>query len=319
MDTLDVEKIRALDEAIDAVIRYDKDGHSRRSIGKIVFRTQRYGWKYASGILARIGLLPKRDVTFQTFWGADMTAPLNDVDTSHLYLFGLLGGPEYKLTRFLTRFLQADDVVFDVGANYGFYSLLAKECGSRTVHAFEPSPRVFGYLEKNVPQSNGVQLNRLALSSAEGEITFFDTGDSGHTGTSTSSQEVADAAGRTFERISVPATTLDAYTEHGEMPTFLKIDVEGAEKDVLLGALKTIEHAKPVISLEAWGGKLGERFSRPATTLLSEWGYVGYGLSDDGQLVKLDEVPDQQVGVFGFDNFIFAPPGHSRIAAYELP
>ena len=77
---------------------------------------------------------------------------------------------------FFKRFLSAGDVVIDVGAHVGFFTLIAASiAGSEgEVHAFEPVPSNFAALEQNA-RLNGfgnVVLNRAAVGAEEGEVTL---------------------------------------------------------------------------------------------------------------------------------------------------
>lgn len=132
------------------------------------------------------------------------------------------------------------DVVFDVGANLGAYSLLfAQWTGpGGHVYAFEPAPEARRGLERHV-QLNRVQ-DRLtvrpeAVSAADGTVQFLASGPRGD------NRIAGGAAHGSNRRIDVTTTSIDAFcAAHRVNPTLIKIDVEGAELDVLKGARATI-------------------------------------------------------------------------------
>ena len=86
-----------------------------------------------------------------------------------LFLNGILSGfGEYKLTKFFIKNLKEDDIFYDIGANYGFYSCLAAEF-CKEVHLFEPIPFIFDNLKNNFKNHQNVFLNNIALSDKKGK------------------------------------------------------------------------------------------------------------------------------------------------------
>lgn len=141
-------------------------------------------------------------------------------------------------------------VVLDVGANVGISAMMmARWIGSEGhIYAFEPSPRPKKLLAQHL-QLNGlsdrVTICDFALSDAEGTATFYASGISGKSALSDAN------IGQDSEAVKVPVTTVDAYCEtHKIKPSFIKIDVEGFEFNVLNGARKTLEETRPRILVE---------------------------------------------------------------------
>jgi FkbM family methyltransferase len=139
---------------------------------------------------------------------------------------------EYADMAFVMHFLKPGELLVDVGANVGSYSLLAAaECGARVL-AFEPVPATYDWLQQNIAvnqlQQNIAAFN-MALGAMEGTATMTSTLDAQNHITSQPGQHT----------ISVPVQRLDDRLQ-GEVPALIKIDVEGAEDQVLAGAVKTI-------------------------------------------------------------------------------
>src|SRR5690606_38517962 len=97
---------------------------------------------------------------------------------------------------FFIKHIRPTDVFYDIGANYGFYSLLALQLvPAGEVHVFEPLPDVFERIKQNFPADKRLFLNRAALSDRSGEVDFFSGSESGSSGTSTMNSDfVADDA-----------------------------------------------------------------------------------------------------------------------------
>lgn len=137
---------------------------------------------------------------------------------------------------------QSDDFVFvDIGANQGLYSLIAAQnpC-CRKIIAFEPVPQTHARLAANVALNGGAErtvLHACAISDSVGEVEINVA--EGHTGT-------ASLAGRQDARPSgggVTIRTIDAPLVDpllaGDLPLFVKIDVEGLEAVVIAELAKT--------------------------------------------------------------------------------
>jgi len=185
-----------------------------------------------------------------------------------------LGIYERAVQVLLGRHLQPEAVFYDIGANVGFFSLLASRLvGSRgRVVAFEPLLRNISFLKSHL------KLNRISnvivLETALGDFDGTVRLDSGK-GPSTA------AVGDTGEVISLQ--TLDSVIGSGQIPppNVMKIDIEGYETQMLKGAETTIKAAKPDIILSAHGWKRRDE----CIHLLEEWGYtvtVFHAVEDEG-------------------------------------
>ena len=141
---------------------------------------------------------------------------------------------------------QREDFVFvDIGANQGLYSLIAAQnprC--RQVIAFEPVPTTHARLAANVALNGGAAktaLHLLAIAGSAGEVTINVAPD--HTGTATLAGRDSGSAegGVTIETIDAPL--LDPLLA-GDLPMFVKIDVEGLEAVVIAELAKTQSFAR---------------------------------------------------------------------------
>lgn len=152
---------------------------------------------------------------------------------------------------FYIQYLKPGMVAFDVGANIGEISLLFSRFvgGQGQVHSFECSPNTFKRLNEIVTISNrkNIKQNCICLSDAisTAELYIFDDD---HASWNTMANRPLHEYGIKIKPTSiqkVPTTTIDAYCESHNIQKIdlLKIDVEGAEYQVLKGASRMMrEH-----------------------------------------------------------------------------
>lgn len=154
---------------------------------------------------------------------------------------------------FYLEYLREGMTVFDAGANVGELTLLFSRFvgASGSVHAFEPTGAGFARLEAvcRAASLRNVRLNQLALAEEEGAVRLHVYDDDYLSWTSRAARPLENyginVKPTTIEE--VPATTVDLYCERNGVAKIdlLKIDVEGAELQVLIGARRML-HEKRV-------------------------------------------------------------------------
>lgn len=153
---------------------------------------------------------------------------------------------------FYLEYLREGMTVFDVGANVGELTLLFSRFvgAGGGVHAFEPGGASFERLSTvcGAASLRNVRLNRLALAEAEGTVRLHVYDDDYLSWTTRATRPLEDYGINVKPRATedVPATTVDLYCEqHGvEVIDLLKVDVEGAEFQVLLGARRMLRERR---------------------------------------------------------------------------
>jgi FkbM family methyltransferase len=183
----------------------------------------------------------------------------------------VLGTSDLDEQRFIASRLDEGDVFWDLGANIGFFTILAARLvGAKgQVLAFEPLPENAQQLRRNV-ELNGfrnVTVEQVAVGAKTGTSTL-----ALREGRRDAARLTDDRDGRSA--VSVSVISLDDYfaAHHRRPPTLVKIDVEGAEIDAILGGLNTIRSSLPTLLVEVhW---LGERF---VSLVENELGPLGYG------------------------------------------
>lgn len=146
----------------------------------------------------------------------------------------------------LSSLIKEKSVVFDIGANCGWYSrvLGALNPGQATILAFEPNRSAFFYLAKN-STPNFFPLP-LAVSDEAGIVLAGRQGPL-RLSSGTVYQKRSQREAYAFHRRDVCSTTIDAVVEAlGLKPSYLKIDVEGSELKVLQGAAKSLSTVKAI-------------------------------------------------------------------------
>jgi FkbM family methyltransferase len=190
-----------------------------------------------------------------------------------------LGSYEYEKQHLLAQMVKPGCTVFDIGANVGFYTLLASTLvGTHgRVYAFEPVSRNVRYLRKHLDLNHlsNVTVIEAAVADRDG-VALFDEGPD-------RSEGRISAQGK----LRVEMVALDRLVETGRlpMPDYLKIDVEGAESMVLHGASNLLVKRHPVILLATHGIEV----HRESCSLLIA---LGYALSsiDNRAIQDTDEI-----------------------------
>jgi len=188
----------------------------------------------------------------------------------------ILGASEPDLQGALKERIRAGDVVYDVGANVGFFALLAARLATPTghVYAFEPVAANVRALQRNLDLNNirHAEVVQTAVSNSCGTVRMS-LGRNQATG---HLAEVGD------DLVSVQATTIDAFVAAGyRPPNLVKIDVEGAEDLVLEGMRDTLRNYRSVILCELhYAGRNPRRTA--VTKILQDVGYSEQLLPLDG-------------------------------------
>jgi len=153
------------------------------------------------------------------------------------------------------EYIQADSVVIDAGANFGIFSSLAASIAEKgKVYAFEPVAETYSYLAQNTADYKNIQCVNLALgeSNKDGEISFNPK--------DLQVSSLKDSGYHHFQENfynnhhDIKVVTLDSFVRENKIEKldFLKIDTEGYEKEILIGAKKSIKKFKPVIAVSAY-------------------------------------------------------------------
>lgn len=158
------------------------------------------------------------------------------------------------ITDIITRSLKPGNVAIDVGANSGCHTLMmANAVGmSGKVLAFEPNPRMFSRLKANLRLNrfDHVEAFPVALSREQGRLNLFIPAEADfNQGRGSIHRDNLDAG---CEEVSVDVKTLDSMVEEQKLQRIdlIKVDVEGHELPVFLGARQALKKFKPILIFE---------------------------------------------------------------------
>lgn len=202
-----------------------------------------------------------------------------------IFWSGLYGSWEKDSLRIWTKLCQNSKVVFDIGANTGVYSLIAKAINnSNTVHAFDPVKRVFEKLTQNIHLNNFIiGAHQLALSNQSGEAFVFDIV-AEHTYSVTVNKNLHLPTEK-VNKVKIKTLRLDEFIEQNniEKIELMKIDVETHEPEVLQGMGKYLKIFKPTLLIEI----LNDEIANEIQGLISDIDYLYFNLNEKGDIKKV--------------------------------
>ncbi|MBA3044803.1 MAG: FkbM family methyltransferase [Euryarchaeota archaeon] len=248
--------------------------------------------------------LNKNGIYVRTKSGIKMKWDVQDARSipSEIINFGNYEFNEFKL---IMNIIRPEDVVFDIGANIGWYSLNIASAKTKTkIFAFEPIPYTYSFLKENISlsQAKNIKPFNIGFSDTEGQVVFFF--DSKLTG-ATSLRNIYHKK----DKLKVKATVqrLDDFVAKKKISRidFVKIDVEGAELLVLKGGLETLKQLKPILFVEMlrkWSAEF-DYHPNDIIEMLADIGYSCYTIKD-GKLVDFHRMTDTTIET----NFFFADP-----------
>ena len=194
------------------------------------------------------------------------------------------------------RSMPMGGVMFDLGANFGYYAIkVATELhGDCHVYAFEPNPLTMQRFRKNLElnSTRGVYPQEEGLSDAPGRASVVDI--PGHSGGAYLDQALNLGHGIPG---GIHVTTLDLFCEqhHIDRIDLIKVDIEGAELRALRGGVETIRRLKPVILIEFNPHTLERegRSVRDVVVFLEDLGYAIYIVRPRSRVTR-DHLPPPQ-------------------------
>lgn len=232
----------------------------------------------------------------------------DDFISTRTYWNGFMGyeGPSVKLFYYLSK---KSNVIFDIGANVGYFSLIAAAANKNAkIYSFEPIDFIFNRLEHN-KTINGFK-NIVAVKSIAGDsnstVSFYapDTNAISFAG----STKKGWAPNST--EIRVESVTINEYKRINRIPVIdlVKIDCEFHEVEVLNGMSEVLKESKPVIIMEVlFPEEQGhEHFDFDhhieIERIMRKYGYCSYLITETG-LIRMDKLeynPEQR-------NYLFSP------------
>ena len=212
--------------------------------------------RFASRLFARVASVTGSVATIET-------GPLKGTKlkvsehTSHAHLSGSY---ELKTQLAIDRLVQPGFICYDLGASIGYLSLLMAQ-KAKHVYAFEPAPHAVREIRNHIEANHlpNITIIEKPVSDGEYEVTFA-LNDNAY------GNEIVRGPTR-WPTITIKTVTLDQVAREISYPDFIKIDVEGEEGRVLLGAGELLKRKRPVICCELHGNEVGKQVQEILTTL----------------------------------------------------
>jgi FkbM family methyltransferase len=182
-----------------------------------------------------------------------------------IYLAALKGlGRGSAEKRMYLSLVRRGDVVLDIGANVGYFTMLFCDLVGRKgqVHAFEPLPSTFEQLSRNLADVRPFKkafLNCIALGDQDKMVNLYIPNED-HGQTALVRHRAGSWASGRVRELNVPMVRLDRYSEKIPRIDFVKCDAEGAELLILRGGESTLRRCRPKIFLEVqecWTSSFG--------------------------------------------------------------
>jgi len=182
-----------------------------------------------------------------------------------------LGIHEVHLSTSLVSNLKSDSVFYDLGANAGYYSLIAStKIDEGAIYGFEPVDKSIKYFRAHLVknQITNVEIISKGISDSCKEIYFTATDHISGNGYKNIQDEPKDL-------LKVDCLSIDSFVEEyrAKPPTIIKIDIEGAELDALKGSENTLKEFRPLIYL-ATHDDIVPNITRECIEFLERLGYT---------------------------------------------
>ena len=234
----------------------------------------------------KIKIPPSGILSIQNSGGKKLKIKTNQTNyLTHLIFWE--GYKNFEYTDIFIDLIRKVNVFYDIGANIGYYSLLAEmENSDIKVVGFEPAKGPLFFFRENVRINNfqKIKIEEIALSEKEGEITFYEIKNKKYSylehnlaGESNAGSKTTD---RNFVKTQVKTTTLDKYIIENkeEMIDLIKMDTEGTEHLIHENANIVLEKMKPIFICETLFNKIESKLE----TIFLKHGYEFYNHTEDG-------------------------------------
>jgi|APSaa5957512535_1039671.scaffolds.fasta_scaffold00928_11 FkbM family methyltransferase len=222
------------------------------AIKKKILKTYKKSLKKFGGHkLTRNGLIKKSFNVVNSFAISQLNESKIIINNQIMYLdekdslqLNFNGNFEPVETEIVKKEIKENDIVLDVGANIGYYSLIFAQLIGKSgkVYSFEPDPTNFEILKKNilVNKHENVILENKAVSNKEGNLKLY-------LSTENNGMHRIYPSKWCKESIDINSIKIDNYFNKNQKIDFIKLDIEGAEYDALLGMESIIQNNENIV------------------------------------------------------------------------
>jgi FkbM family methyltransferase len=240
--------------------------------------------------------IDQKTILTKIFSGIKMYLDPRDLSVApHIALDGIW---EQQVTRAWLAVLNKNDTVLDIGANFGYFGLLAGQFANREkskIVLFEANKNLIPYIDKSVSinwLSQQIKVENLAVSDQNGEVQLNVLKD--FIGSS-SLQSVEELDSYLHDRVhfelaekqTIRSTTIDSYCKTNNISelNLIKMDIEGHEEKAYKGMRKVLSNSKNVTLFLEFTKLSYENPKKFYDTMLKDFGNV-YTISNEGQIIK---------------------------------
>ena len=207
---------------------------------------------------------------------------------NELFWKGLDGGWESTSIMLWSKLCSSANVIIDIGANSGLYSLVAKAVSPQSaVYAFEPISRVYKRLVRNNAINRyNIITEESALSNYDGEGIVYDTADSHILSVTVNKNLHADHI--PSHPVTISVKRLDTYFKEKDINKLdlLKIDVETHESEVLEGMKLLLDRFKPTLLIEVLNDDVGSRIQ----AIVAPYGYLYFDIDEGKRITQVQNI-----------------------------
>lgn len=215
-----------------------------------------------------------------------------------VYLIGAKShDSELRLAKYIINNLHQNQVFVDVGAHFGYYSLLAELLVGRrgSVYAFEASPANCEVLKRSAGTNSHIKIYNKAVSDTrvKAKLYEFPTPYSEYNTLDTTQFEHESWFSRNHPtKVKVAAITLSEFFRQERVdPHMIKIDVEGSENKVIKGVESYLQNHAPIMIMEFLSAERSNQAHNAAHQLLLSLGYQVYRIDHQGHLSMVRDIP----------------------------
>lgn len=234
-------------------------------------------------------------INVETFFGTRMKTLLPSGTDMRLHTIKAHDS-EIRYAKFLVRHLSKGDIYFDVGAHYGYYSLLANVLvGSEGyVYAFEPSASSAEILRENTKDFATIKILQAAVSDTPGEVIFYEYPvPYAECNTTVKDAYVGQSWLKHIQQIEnkVPTIVIDDLLEKEQIKkAMFKIDAEGGEAAVVRGMTQSLRALELCVVMEYHYASDKISIHDEAVNVLQACGYGTHGIDNDGRIFPVSDI-----------------------------
>ncbi len=260
-------------------------------------------WRYLQAT-SLYWLIPsfEKEIKVKTFFGEDMHLMLPSA--LDIYLTGgKTHSSETRLAKFIIQSLQEGDSFLDIGAHFGYFSLLASKLVGKTgqVISIEPSQTTFYILQQNAAGRQNMKTYHAAASDKEGTQRFFELPNKYSEYNSLDVEQYKNT--NWFKKLKlkenlVETIVIDNFLQKNELkPRIIKIDVEGAEEAVLRSIKNYLKTSDPLLAVELRKNEHNQliKTHQNAVQLMINSGFSAHKITPEGNLSPLSRFDQNEL------------------------